>query len=86
MPSVRSQTGYYPGGHCWFEKHKKTAGKQEGDVANPTSLLPLPMVGITERFYDSATLETLLRPSITVDFDTGAEADLVDRVLQSGMP
>ena len=37
------------------------------------------MVGITERFYDSATLETLLQPSITVDFDTGAEADLVDR-------
>ena len=37
------------------------------------------MVGITERFHDSATLETLSRPLITVDFDTGAEADLVDR-------
>ena len=37
------------------------------------------MVGITERFHDSATLETLTRPSISVDFDTCAEADLVDR-------
>ena len=37
------------------------------------------MVGIMERFYDSAILETLTRPSISVDFDTCAEADLVDR-------
>ena len=36
------------------------------------------MVGITKRFYDSAILETLLQPTVTVDFDTGAEADLVD--------
>ena len=36
------------------------------------------MVGITKRFYDSAIFETLLRPIITVDFDTGAETDLVD--------
>ena len=37
------------------------------------------MIGITERFYDSATFKTLLRPSIIVDFDTGAEANLVHR-------
>ena len=37
------------------------------------------MVGIIERFYDSVILETLTRPSISVDFNTCAEADLVDR-------
>ena len=36
------------------------------------------MVGITKRFYDSAILETLLRPTVTVDLDTGTEANLVD--------
>ena len=37
------------------------------------------MVEITERFHDSAILETLTSPSISVDFDTCAEADLIDR-------
>ena len=46
---------------------------------NPTSLLPLPIIGITEQFYNSATLETLIRPSIIVNFNTGIEVDLVDR-------
>ena len=78
MPSARSKKDHYPGSYRWLEKHKESAGKQKGDVASPTSSLPLSIVGITKRFYDSAILETLLRPTVTVDFDTGAEADLVD--------
>ena len=36
------------------------------------------MVGIVSRFFDSAVLEVPGRPTCLVDFDTGAEADLVD--------
>ena len=78
MPSARSEKGHYSGSYRGLEKHKESAGKQKGDVASPTSSLPLPIVRITKCFYDSAILETLLRPMVTVDFDTGAEADLVD--------
>ena len=78
MLLARSKKNHYLGSYYWLEKHKESAGKQKGDVVSPTSSLPLPMVGITKRFYDSAILENLLRPIVTVDFDTGAEADLVD--------
>ena len=79
MPSVRSQTSYYLDGHYWFKKHKETVRKKEGDVVNSTSLLPLLILKITKRFYNSTTFETLLRPSIIIDLHTCVEADLVDR-------
>ena len=80
MPSARSEKGHYSSSYRWLEKHKESVEKRKGDVASPTSLLPLPMVGITKCFYDSIILETLLRPTVTVDFDAGAEVDLVDLV------
>ena len=78
MPLAKSKKSHDPGSYHWLEKHKKSIEKQKGDVVSPISLLPLSMIRITKRFYNSAILKTLLRPTVTVDFDTGAEADLVD--------
>ena len=78
MPSARSKKDHYPGSYHWLKKHKESAGRRKSDVASPTSSLPLPIVEITKRFYDSTILETLLQSTVKVDFDTSVEADLVD--------